>query len=1417
MFRASYSNARSVGRGRHWLTALVVGLSVAGLALLLARPPVSRAATLVVTSTADSGPGTLRDAIASAASGDTITFSLPANSTITLTSGELVINKNLTIQGPGADLLTVKRSSGFFVSDFQIFSIRPISANISGLTITNGSALRDSGGFLTDGGGINNTGALKLTNCTISGNSSSFRGGGIWNGGTLTITNSTISGNISDTGGGGIYNVDTVTITNSTISSNISNAGGGGISSPLGLVTITNSTITGNTAVKGGGIDNRGAGTVDNASLTITNSTVTGNTAGSGGGGGISNDGIFNVRSSIIARNTATTGPDVRGALTTQGFNLIGNIKDATISTDPFLFDRIGTPAAPVDPLFETDAAGKPLLKDNGGPTRTIALLAGSPAIDRGDSSGSSTDQRGFPRPVGQPGPLSGDGSDKGAYEVQLPPDCNTISVVVNNNNDSGPSSLRDIIASACAGSTITFDMSRVVSPINLTSGELLINKNLTIKGPGANLLTVRRGAGNFRIFNIASSSVNAFINGLTIANGSAPGDLGGGILNGGLSSNGGGTVTITNCSISGNTAAKGGGIYNGKLGTVTITNSTISGNSANGGGINNDSGTVTITNSTISGNSAGSFGGGIYNFSTLTITHSTVTGNTSGSSGGGGISNDATVNARNTIIARNTATTGPDVRGALTSQGFNLIGNIKDATISPAQFSDQIGTAASPIDPLLDTLRDNGGPTFTHALLSGSTAIDRGHSSGSNTDQRGFTRPVGNPPSPNPNGGDGSDIGAFEVQAPVNTPPTITAAPTLSRQQSSAATTSTIATVSDAETPAGNLIVTVTSAPAGISVTNLVNTNGTITADVAASCAATVGANMVGLQVTDGGGATATANLTVNVTATTFTINPTAQNFTASGGAGSVSVTASASCPWTAQSNAPSFITINSGASGSGNGTVSYSVTANQSTSQRTGTMTIAGQTFTVTQDGAACSYNISPTSNSVSAAAAAGSVTVTATPGCAWTATSNASFITVPPGTSGTDNGTVNYSVSANSGPQRSGTLTIAGQTFTVTQAAPLMMQFSSAGYSVNEGDGRVTLTVTRTGDTSNASSVDYQTADTDTFTVGCADTVNNQGGAYGRCDFATVVATLTFAPGDTSRTLTVPIIDDAHVEGDETFQVKLMNGGSATIGPPATATVTIHDNDVPGEPNPIFFSPFFVRQHYLDFLSREPEPSGQQAWLNVLNNCSDVNNNPSCDRILVSQSFFGSQEFQLKGFYVFRFYKLAFNRLPEYLEIIPDMSFVAGATPEEVFARKAQLAVNFTTRQEFLNAYGPLSNANFVNTLMTRYQLTQITTPDPANPDGTQKVTLTSADLINQLNNNTLSRAQVLRAIADSDQVSAAEFNNAFVAMQYYGYLRRKPEPAGYNAWLGVLQGGDIRTMVSGFMNSAEYRLRFGSPNP
>ena len=396
----------------------------------------------------------------------------------------------------------------------------------------------------------------------------------------------------------------------------------------------------------------------------------------------------------------------------------------------------------------------------------------------------------------------------------------------------------------------------------------------------------------------------------------------------------------------------------------------------------------------------------------------------------------------------------------------------------------------------------------------------------------------------------------------------------------------------------------------------------------------------------------------------------------------------------------------------------------------------------------------------------------------------------------------------------------VTIASARGTATILNDDGFRFSQVNYQFGEGDARATLIITRTGDASSAIAVSYRTIDTDTFAFGCGDTGNNQGGAYARCDFATAVGIVNFAAGDAQpKIITIPLIDDAYVEGVETFQVQLSNAQSATLDTFDAATITIQDNDSAGAPNPIMTSnQFFVRQQYLDFLSREPDASGFNAWLGVLNNCSNIFTGPNvpsgCDRIFVSgEGFFRSQEFQLKGFYVFRFYKLAFNRLPEYPEIVSDMSFVAGQTADEVFARKAQLPTLLTQRAEFQTLYGGMTNAQYVASLLGRYGLTQITTLDPGQPDGPAKVTMTSTDLTNRLDAGTLTRAQVLRAVADSEESGAREFDNAFVAMQYYGYLRRKPEAAGYEAWLGVLRRGDIRTMVDGFMNSAEYKLRFG----
>src|SRR5690348_6016914 len=168
---------------------------------------------------------------------------------------------------------------------------------------------------------------------------------------------------------------------------------------------------------------------------------------------------------------------------------------------------------------------------------------------------------------------------------------------------------------------------------------------------------------------------------------------------------------------------------------------------------------------------------------------------------------------------------------------------------------------------------------------------------------------------------------------------------------------------------------------------------------------------------------------------------------------------------------------------------------------------------------------------------------------------------------------------------------------------------IQFSNPTFNASEGATAAVITVTRTGDVSKSASVNYSTID-DPAPVRCDDTTNNQGVAYARCDYATSLDTLTFAAGESSKTFSIPLVNDAYIEGNENVQLALSNPIGANLGSQATATLTIVDDDVTLGTNPIDASPFFVRQQYLDFLSREPEPAGFNAWLSVLNNCSNVN---------------------------------------------------------------------------------------------------------------------------------------------------------------------------------------------------------------
>jgi hypothetical protein len=341
-----------------------------------------------------------------------------------------------------------------------------------------------------------------------------------------------------------------------------------------------------------------------------------------------------------------------------------------------------------------------------------------------------------------------------------------TLSVVeyrsntVYNAQDSGPGSLRDALANATNSATITFWPS-VTGTIKLFDGQLTVSNGVTIVGPGANVLAVD-GNGYHHVFYV-TSSLPVSISGLTITNGNAITGAGGGI------DNEGSPLTVSNCVVTGN---QKGGIFNYR-GVLNVYNSTLSGNSnaGYGGALYNYVGGSTVVhiyNSTISSNSSAYDGGALYNYAgsnavgTIRIVNSTFSGNSSGYTNG--ISNEAEYNGSATVQIGSTilnatplATVGG---GTIQSLGYNLSSDNGGGFLGAT--GDQTNT-----NPLLGPLQLNGGQTPTHALLSGSPAIDAGTNfSGLATDQRGpgFARTVDITGIPNL--ADGTDIGAFELQS---------------------------------------------------------------------------------------------------------------------------------------------------------------------------------------------------------------------------------------------------------------------------------------------------------------------------------------------------------------------------------------------------------------------------------------------------------------------------------------------------------------------------------------------------------------------------------------------------------------------------------------------------------------------------
>jgi hypothetical protein len=619
-----------------------------------------------------------------------------------------------------------------------------------------------------------------------------------------------------------------------------------------------------------------------------------------------------------------------------------------------------------------------------------------------------------------------------------------------------------------------------------------------------------------------------------------------------------------------------------------------------------------------------------------------------------------------------------------------------------------------------------------------------------------------------------------------------------------------------------------------------------------------------------------------------TYAITPTSQFYSTAGGTGTVNITSN--CSWGVAEGAP-WVTFNSEA-GSGNSSVGFTVAANTNAGPREAIVEIGGQKLSLKQaassgcGGTQLSFGPSVGASLADSDCRSAQTGRNNSPADIYTFTARANqrvriemlaavkasdFDNLPPDQDppaealdtfvylyGPDGSVVASNDDRSGNPHNTdssvpvsgfvtlpatGVYTVVATSFEdfdngnytirlTDNASTNSVSLSSAAYTVDEGTGggglgtdgtgfRV-VTVTRSGtDTTGTATVDYATTD---------------GTASKQKDYTQALGTLVFAPNETSKTFTVFVDDDAFAESAETVTLTLSNPVGTTLGATNTATLTINSNDGASGPSPVraqsFNTSFFVRQQYLDFLSREPDSSGFNFWQGEINGCGADEQCKEVKRINVSAAFFVSIEFQETGYLVYRTYKAAYGdttspnvagtvpviRLNEFL---PDtqrigQGVIVGAPNWEqtLDANKNAYALEFVLRQRFLTAF-PLS--------MTAAQYV-----DKLNLNAGGVLTTAERDaLIAQLSSNpnvATSRAAVLRAVAENAALRQNEFRRAFVLMQFYGYLRRNPDDPqdvdfrGWKFWLDKLNqfNGDYiaAEMVKAFLAADEYIDRFGT---
>ncbi len=696
-------------------------------------------------------------------------------------AGDLdIFSGRITFWGNGIDQTIISAGGETGIGERVLHVFGDADVSLLNLTITGG---RDTfgGGLLVDGG-FNSR--LSLNEVSVNDNFSSDRGGGIAALSNLSVHASKVSNNRSTNSGGGIMSFGTSFVTDSMVANNQSlTDSGGGLASSSGSLLVESSTFAGNSAPFGGAILS------SNNSTQIRNSTLSGNSSAIRGsailsfGSGSQQD-VVQVINSTITQNQTTVDRAIHveaqagGSARFEVGNtlLVGNQSPrdqdnftaialgdnstaSVVSLGNNLLDDNGSGFLGDSDLANVDTTTTPVIEanlaDNGGNTLTHALVISlnNPAVDAANDaliSAEPFDQRGFEFPRRRAMAV-----DIGAVEADYNP------LVVNSLNDDfadltdSEVTLRDAVtfANQTSGTqVITFDPNLFANgPANivLAVGEIEVNDDTVITGPGARMLTLD-GADRAPIFFANpfgfDTAASLEVSGVTLTNARSSAirsfdDL-----------------TVRSSIIENN---NGSGIrFSGER--LVVEQSTVSGNSAiTGGGLSIGSDgnhEVWIKSSTLSGNQADLYGGAIAHMGKLTIEDSTVTGNTAGTGGGALYSHfNANITVRNSIIAGNALADGtPDefleVDGALLAAESSLIGIPGPFTLVDGENNNQLGV----LDPGLSPLAFNGGPTPTHALEEDSPAIDTGESR-SVSDQRGvpFRR----------DDGGGVDIGAYERQ----------------------------------------------------------------------------------------------------------------------------------------------------------------------------------------------------------------------------------------------------------------------------------------------------------------------------------------------------------------------------------------------------------------------------------------------------------------------------------------------------------------------------------------------------------------------------------------------------------------------------------------------------------------------------